>query len=473
MRFNLPRPMLLASAQIFKSKNMKNKAIFILILLAGSTLSSCKKSLEIKSNQKLAIPTTLADFQALLDNYNIINGNHPASGEVNTADYYLTDGDYLGLSNDADRRMYTWQKNYVFRAGDLGNDWNACYTAVYYSNTVLTNLNKITKNATNATEWDNVKGQALFHRAYRFFGALQIWTLSYDPSTAAKDLGIPLRLTPDFNEVSTRASIKQSCDRIISDLKSAVSLLPVVAASPYRPGKAAAYASLARAYLYMRNYPLAGLYADSCLQINSQLIDINSLKSATTYPITKLNQETIFYASLSTLQPINNSIAKIDPHLYDLYNTNDLRRILYFKTNADGSYGFRGSYTASFALFGGIATDEMYLIRAECNARQDQLKEALKDLNMLLSKRFKSGTFIPIQVASSLEALDNILKERRKELVMRGLRWGDIKRLNKEQAGISLIRAIAGNTYTLQPNDSRYALPIPEDVISTSGMQQN
>jgi hypothetical protein len=71
------------------------------------------------------------------------------------------------------------------------------------------------------------------------------------------------------------------------------------------------------------------------------------------------------------------------------------------------------------------------------------------------------------------EALNIILIERRKELLMRGLRWMDIKRLNKEDAGIVMKRTINGQTYTLLPNDLRYSFPIPEDVISLSGMQQN
>jgi hypothetical protein len=56
---------------------------------------------------------------------------------------------------------------------------------------------------------------------------------------------------------------------------------------------------------------------------------------------------------------------------------------------------------------------------------------------------------------------------------MRGLRWMDIKRLNKDGAKITLTRNVEGNTYTLPPNDLRYALPIPEEVISLTGMPQN
>ena len=49
----------------------------------------------------------------------------------------------------------------------------------------------------------------------------------------------------------------------------------------------------------------------------------------------------------------------------------------------------------------------------------------------------------------------------------------DIKRLNKDGAGITLKRVINGETFLLPPNDPRYAVAIPEDVIATTGMQQN
>jgi hypothetical protein len=49
----------------------------------------------------------------------------------------------------------------------------------------------------------------------------------------------------------------------------------------------------------------------------------------------------------------------------------------------------------------------------------------------------------------------------------------DIKRLNKENANIVLVRKIEGQAYTLQPNANYYALPLPADVIKASGIPQN
>jgi hypothetical protein len=165
--------------------------------------------------------------------------------------------------------------------------------------------------------------------------------------------------------------------------------------------------------------------------------------------------------------------ARIDTALYSYYEDNDLRKTAYFRSVRDG-FQFKGMYSNNAnSPFTGIATDEMYLTRAECAVRMNKVDEGVKDLNFLLEKRFKTGTYIPIEITDSATALDTILLERRKELVMRTLRWIDIKRLNKEGRNIVPVREIDGERFSLPPNDNYYALPLPSDVVSISGMPQN
>jgi CubicO group peptidase (beta-lactamase class C family) len=94
-------------------------------------------------------------------------------------------------------------------------------------------------------------------------------------------------------------------------------------------------------------------------------------------------------------------------------------------------------------------------------------------LDKLLFNRFKTGTYVPKTLSGQAEALSLVLNERRKELVMRGLRWMDLKRLNAEGRNIMVSRTINGQVVSLNPNDNRYAFPIPEDVIQLTGMPQN
>ena len=151
-----------------------------------------------------------------------------------------------------------------------------------------------------------------------------------------------------------------------------------------------------------------------------------------------------------------------------LYAPGDLRKSIFFK--ASGSSGtFKGNYSGIVAIFGGLATDELYLVRAECAARQGQTAAAMADLNTLLAKRWKTGTFVPLSAPDAATALAIILAERRKELVGRNLRWTDLRRLNN----VSLVRTLNGTTYTLAPGSPRYTYPLPADEISLGGLQQN
>ena len=435
-------------------------AMLPLVLLAAS----CEKYLDEPSNKSLSVITDMNDLQALLDNYGSLNYTGASSQEISADDYYITDADWASLTYDTNQRMYTWQKENLFRTGGNGNDWNNLYRIVYYANTVLEKIKDTERTAANRAAWDNIKGQALVFRAVSFLDAVQIWGPAYDQASGAGDKGIALRLESYFNLPSVRASVKQSYEQIITDLKAAVPLLPASQVSVLRPSKAAAYGLLSRTYLWMREYEKAGLYADSCLQLSNKLMNYNSLKPADTYPVKSLNAEIIFERAAAYGEVLAIGRAKIIPALYLSYAAADLRKSIFFKTNAGGSIDFKGNYLGSTGIFTGLATDEMYLTRAESYARAGKTPEAMADLNTLLLNRWKTNEFKPLTAAGADAALKLILNERRKELLIRGLRWMDIKRLNREGANIALNRTVNGQNYTLAPNDPGFALPLPEDI---------
>jgi len=64
--------------------------------------------------------------------------------------------------------------------------------------------------------------------------------------------------------------------------------------------------------------------------------------------------------------------------------------------------------------------------------------------------------------------------ERRKELIFRGLRWSDLRRLNMDtRFAVTLKRKVNNKEFLLLPKDARYTLQIPISVIKSSGIQQN
>lgn len=441
--------------------------IILFAMIAVSFLTiSCEKYLEEPSNKNLSVISSLDDIQAILNNFSWLNYAGASSQEVSADDYYINDADFASLAFEPNQRLYTWQKSTIYLDGSKGNDWMNLYRVVHTSNTALEKLSEIGSGGVNQAVFNNIKGQALVFRAISFLDAVQVWSPAYDKGTASTDKGIPLRLNSDFNEKSVRASVKESYARIISDLKEAVQLLPASQVSVNRPSKAAAYGLLARTYLWMRDYQRAGLYADSCLKIKSTLINYNTLKAADTYPIKQHNVEIIFEKGSALGEVLAIGRAKIIPSLYNSYASNDLRKSIFFSNNTNGTVGFRGFYSGSQGIYSGVTTNEMYLTRAESFARGDKVTEAMTDLNTLLANRWKANTFTPLTAANENQALALILQERRKELLLRGFRWMDIKRLNKEGANISLSRVVNGTTYTLPANDPGFALPLPDDIQS-------
>lgn len=440
---------------------------FMAVLLVLNN-SSCKKFLDEKPDKRLVVPSTLTDLQAMLDYSNVMQVNEPYSAEASADNFYLTTANWQSLP-ETDRAMYTWERDHIYV--EIFNDWYYLYNKVYYANVVLDALPKIERNTSNSTDWDNVKGQALMIRGKCFMNALWLWSAAYDGTTASNDPGIPLRLSSDQTEISVRASVKDSYDQVIKDFTEAARLLPSRPLHPIRASKVSAYGYLARTFLSMRDYAHAGLYADSSLQINNSLINYNTLNASANFPISAYNTE-VNYAVTYFNSFVDISYAKVDTGLYAMYANNDCRKTVFFKTNTDGSYGFKGTYTGGSGGMAGITSDEMYLTRAECFARGGNKASALADLNSLLQLRMKPP-FAPITANTADEALAIILRERRKELLFRGLRWMDLKRLNKEGANILLKRVVNNQTYILQPNDLRYALAIPEYVINITGMQQN
>ncbi len=454
----------------------KNKIATLLILCwTILSLTACKKYLDKKQNASAVVPSTLNDLQAIMDGEEMTDEGTPSYMEVSSDEFYLTD-DVIGSYTQAGQDMYTWTP--YIAPDNSGNDWHDCYYPIYNTNLVLDLIKNINQNQANAKQWDNVKGTALFYRAYNFLNLLWDYAKAYDSTTATKDLGIALRLTSDFNVPSTRATVGQSYQQVISDAKQSVALLPQYPLVLTRPSKGAAYGLLARCFLSMRDYKGALLYADSCLQLNSSLIDFNGDADivgtiSNDGPFKRFNKETVFYSIMNAEYDLFTYVGNIDTSILKLYAPDDLRKIAYFGNNGIGDY-YKASYSGDpFTNFTGIATDEMYLIRAECSIRTGQVSKGLDDLNTLLSKRYKAGTYIPLTGLSQNDALSRVLQERRKELLFRGNRWMDIKRLNKEGANIILKRMLNGKSYTLLPNANFYALPIPNDIIQITGMAQN
>lgn len=448
------------------NRQCSSTAIFLLVIVFFCI--SCQKFLDKKPDQKLTVPSTLDDLELVLNNYETLNTRYPVAGEIASDDYYVTDATFGNLK-DRDRYFYSWQK-----FDDIGGDWLAPYRNIFNANIILESVEAI--HTEEKERADKIQGSAMFLRAFHHFALAQLFCPPYDGATATKDLGIPLRLHSDLSITPSRASVAATYESIVGDLKEAASLLPDVAAAKYLPGKTAACGLLARVYLSMRNYENAGAYADTALQLYHSLLDYNSVDGNASAPFPEFNEEVIYDARTVVATILTQSKAKVDSVLYASYDSNDIRKTAFFRKYGDGSHAFKGSYTGSTSpvLFTGIATDELYLIRAECEARKGEVASALRDINTLLVNRYIAGTFVPLSTTDAALLVDTILLERRKELLYRMLRWTDLRRLNLEpEHAQTIYRKINGELLSLPPNSPRYTFQIDRNSINQSGLQQN
>nr|WP_121269905.1 RagB/SusD family nutrient uptake outer membrane protein [Pedobacter schmidteae] len=435
------------------------KKIKVLIFLQGIMailLFGCKKFLDEKPNKSITTVRNIADLQSILD-YNI--GTYSSLLSAGTDEYYLTDESWASKSLQ-DRDAYIWESSTSYL-----NDWTLAYAQVFTANTVLNELSLLRSNDLKGSEY--IKGQALALRSFAFFQLSQLYCPPY--SDSSKQLpGLALRLVPDVEVTYPRASVEETYNRMITDLKEAIVLLPNELGANNRATRISVNGLLAKLYLSMRDYKSAGFYANEYLKALNTLTDFNSLDEFADPPIISLNPEIAYMAKCEGAIPLDDAL--IDTALVNSYDSNDLRKKLFFIDNGDGTYRFKGGYHGElgFAPFCGISTPEMLLISAESYAREGLIANAMDNLNYLLLRRWKAGTFIPRTSATKAEALNLILSERRKELMYKSTRWSDLRRLNLEGYGIELKRTVQGKVYNLLPNDNRWTWLIPNEIMASN-----
>lgn len=462
--------------------NLKNRFLCFALFLAMITLVSCNKFLDEKGDSSLVIPNSLKDLQALMDGFNTLNlGATPGLMEMNTDDFYVS-GNVYNTFTEFEKEAYSFAAEPQFVQTNINLFWKNPYTVIFYANVVLDRLQKVENK--DVPQYQSVKGQALFFRAYTFFQLAQVYCMAYnkgDENFNNTQLGLPLRLLPDFEEKSVRSTLGETYGQILKDLEAAVALLPDAFEFTTRPSKAAALALLARVNLSMEDYGAALEHANAALQLKSDLMDYNSRNENSTTPFEIMNPETIFSAYCTSLfNVLDPTKASVDKLLYRSYSDDDTRKVLFFLVKTDGTISFKGNYAGWYngSFFSGLAVDELYLIKAECQARLNQLEAAKLSMKTLLDKRYRTNYSFPEDVVSHDDVLAYILGERRKELLFRGIRWTDIKRLNRDHRfAKDIVRKLEINgqqlTFVMPANSLKNAFLLPQDVIAVADMQQN
>lgn len=439
-------------------------------IIAIVLLISCEKFLDFRPDKKMVIANSLADLQAVFDHAGIMRSN------ANIVELYADNHSYLEVDfeamDDVLRLDLTWQTPNINHSWG----WNTYYRNIFYANEILAGLNKITVLEREKEQEKHLKGSALFARAIYYYHLVQIYGVPYSSEKANIEKGLPLRLSPDFNQKVGRSSLQATYQQIVDDLSKAKELLPETRTEiPTRPWIASSYAALANVYLTMQDFERAYLFADSTLQYVSELMDFNNLDKNTITPFEPFNREVLYFSNFGQVGVLSNRILNVNMDLYQSYSEKDLRRSIYFLPRDNGTIQYKGDYAfPNESFFNGLTVAEMYLVRAECYARKGDFAKAKADMESLLKSRWKdNGYQFPADINDS-NILDYILEERRKELVFKGRRWYDIRRLAQEGLLKEKIERRVGETvYSIDPTDRNYnTFRIHDEAVRLGGYDQ-
>lgn len=460
--------------------------LYLFILVGFLCLGCGKEFLDIKREAHQVVPTTTKDYHAVMANNLLLNTSHFLSFVA--ADEYTvgSDFDLIAVSRNypIQQHAYKWA-NEGFEVNEQVLDWNFAYERIAYANLAM-DVDKLkpTRKDEELQQLE-VRLAARFHRAWNYYQLAQLFCKTYDPQTADQEMGLPLRLDYDLDVRYDRSSLKQLYAQILKDLHEAEEIGEEHSVdnrkNPYFPGLLSVEALASRIYLQMGDYKKAKEYADKVLQKMNSLIDYNTLSGNITGEYTSYfknngaeNPEIIFYGATAPGGLISPSRFRADDNILQAFDSNDLRKEKGFYQRAAGNTVFIGSFVGNGfdPYFTGLSVGEMLLNRAECYARSGEDVKALEDLNQLMKKRYRN--YQALNIADVDDMMKLVLMERRKELYMRGMRWDDARRLNREgKYPVTFQRTLEGKTYTLEPRSKKWLFPLPPNEIILNKLVDN
>lgn len=446
---------------------------FLLILIGIAMVSSfsCKKFVEANKSTDLLIAKQVFTNQGSANS--AIAGIYRNLRDVTPLPTMI----YNSLASDDLRNYFNttplyeeYQNNQLMPINSYA-EWSENYRIIYACNSALEGLEA--NDALNEAARNNFIAEAKFNRAYCYFYLVNLY--GEVPLLKTTDL--------DINGRQGRNTVDEIYELIISDLTDAQSKLRAdysfTGGDKDRANKWAATAMLARSYLYKQDWKNAEDQAN--LVINSGQY---SLMEDISGIFNRNNNEAI-------LQYANSSTDRNEPTAYLIFNGSplqvcsnnllaafepkDLRKAKWIKSNVYSATGetlnfvnkFTISTVSTAELYTPIRLSEVYLIRAEARARQNNLKGCIDDINLIRLKHGGLATVLPIPIDQN-GAIDQVLHERQVELFTEGMhRWFDLKRTGKLNTVMT-----AEKPLTWKSTSAMYPIPL-SDLQKNINLKQN
>lgn len=453
------------------------KLTFILGLSMILFNSCTTKSLEPTLAQEKAVEGSINSVGNL---YSLIKGAHSI---LTTSGYY---GQAMIITNEVrsdncfsngNSGRYSTQAEFEYN-DNTGYVWNDAYQ-------LISDLNIIINTDLNSLEGDldygrHIQGQAIALRALAHFDLLR----SYGQQHASGgDLGVPIVTTFKGDDLfPSRNTITEVKNAIYADLETAYGMMDLAYDSKILISKYAAKALESRVAIYFGDWIRARDAAK--LVIDSGLYSIASAESFVSNWTSKEASNSIFELQYSSSDnaginglayiyrfpgdsPSGYGDVEVVSNVIDLFEDGDVRKdILGYQDGGTrlrnmGKYPDTVTYADNVPL---IRIEEIILNYAEALYEINNTDlVALTQLNSIPSNRGAS--------VYTVVTKDNILNERRKELMFEGFRFDDLMRTGKN------IKVLGSNQNLLRtltyPNDL-FAYPIPNDETNAnSNMVQN
>ena len=462
---------------------MKQKNYIILLLASFIMFSSCKKELDLQPTDSFNEANA---FLSMEDIQKGVYGAYARYGAYANNMYVsalISDEAKLG-ANNAGQGALTYRYQYASdntSGGDVIGAWGSYYSLIDQVNRVLPKIGTVTATAAEEPKRNIFKGELLGLRAIAHFGLLQSYCKKY---SASDPLGVPVMLSSNPLGKPARNSMGEVMNRIETDLAEAKTLLPAVTAATFTDtalNRISIAAYQARIALYKGDYDAALTYSTEVISSNvKQLVTGAGFAGIWTDQNTN---ELLFRIKYTTSTAIGGLwtttggaiyIAPSDK-LVAAYAANDIRKAIYIGTTGGNNYVnkfFTSSRGGRIVDMKAARIAEMYLIRAEANARKATpiITAGAADLNALRAQRITG--YVDEVFATATDLYNAVMAERYKELAFEGFRFFDLKR-----NGLPVQRSATDANaawQTLSASSPKFVLPIPNtEILVNPNMVQN
>ena len=472
------------------------KIIYTLLsLTTGFALTSCSKDFtetQFHQGEQMAPLSSVEQLTSFVNGTYVkmrdvyyLGSYYRAYGEVRSDEMYNTEktGRLLGVST------YTMKTT----EQEAESTWKAIYRVIGNANIAINAADNLTWGGSNdpeetANEIKRLKGQAYTIRALALFDLLRLYGQQYAGGT----LGVPIPLQYDPNASSTRATVAQTEAQIESDLNRANALFEAIGDVVEQTSSSeknyisplALKAIASRYYLYKGDYAKVAELSEEIISSGKYAVaakdDLqgtfskpdagNSVFELTVGTTSSLSSDAYDY--LVHYSPGYAQLA-VSEQAVALYEANDVRRTFitsgvlggqtkYFLNNK--FYGLQGSNNIKV-----IRYEEVLLNAIEAHLNTDDRRgtgnKTKGYYNTLRHERGLSDV--------SAVTLDDLKKERVRELVGEGQRYWDLLRW---AAAIPQLNSAGNVVRSRNIGDKLLAFPIPKSEVdspNSGGVSQN